>query len=196
MWAIPTCIPSSLSPRDSLFYRLSYDEDDDYNATLDPSDADDVLSELGDRNAVTGDWDDNTVMVAYNGSNEIIYAISFANFDGENVAGTDMVINFAQHVWNNVKPDEAEIGAPEVTFYGQDIDPVNGEFVDSVDYSVAKANEDLDPSAIDVENCSIVIGDKTTALTTDENVYTGTILGRGRRVLHLQPDPECCWDKC
>lgn len=169
--------PELTVTEDSLFYRLSYDEDDDYNATLDPSDADDVLSELGDRNAVTGDWDDNTVMVAYNGSNEIIYAISFANFDGENVAGTDMVINFAQHVWNNVKPDEAEIGAPEVTFYGQDIDPVNGEFVDSVDYSVAKANEDLDPSAIDVENCSIVIGDKTTALTTDENVYTGTILG-------------------
>ena len=165
---------------DSLFYTLSYDWDDDFNGTLTSSNARTVLSEEGERiETLDGRvYADNTVLIAYNSSNEIIYAISFANFDGENVAGTDMVINFAQHVWNNVKPDEAEIGAPEVTFYGQDIDPVNGEFVDSVDYSVAKANEALDGDAIKVENGSIVIKDYTvTDVSTSQKLYTGTILG-------------------
>ena len=97
---------------DSLFYTLSYDWDDDFNADLDASEARYVLDEEGDRDTTEDDrvYANNTVLIAYNSSNEIIYAISFANYDGENAAGTDMIRNFAQHVWDGVKPIDPSQG--------------------------------------------------------------------------------------
>lgn len=97
---------------DSLFYTLSYDWDDDFNADLDASEARYVLDEEGDRDTTEDDrvYANNTVLIAYNSSNEIIYAISFANYDGENAAGTDMIRNFAQYVWDGVKPIDPSQG--------------------------------------------------------------------------------------
>ena len=64
-----------------------------------------VLDEHGDRITVEDrEWAKNTVLVSYNAKGEIIYAVSFANFDGETKDGTSMVLNFAQYVWDNVKP--------------------------------------------------------------------------------------------
>src|SRR5699024_7885500 len=87
-------------------------------------------------------------------------------------------VDYAQDVWGSLMPS-TYTAAPEVTFYGQPVAMnADGEFVDDVDYSVAKANEDLDPSAIDVENGSIVIKDyAVTDVSTSQKVYTGTILG-------------------
>ena len=97
---------------DSLFYTLSYDWDDDFNGTLTPSNARTVLSEEGERiETLDGRvYADNTVLIAYNGDDEIVYAVSLANFDGMNRAETQMVVNFAQFVWDNVKPDDPSQG--------------------------------------------------------------------------------------
>ena len=101
---------------DSLFYTLSYDWDDDFNGTLTSSNARTVLSEEGERiETLDGRvYADNTVLIAYNGDDEIVYAVSLANFDGMNRAETQMVVNFAQFVWDNVKPAADYIPSDEV----------------------------------------------------------------------------------
>ena len=90
---------------ESKLYTLSYDESDDYDAALNgKASASVVLAEYGDHDTVNDTWANNTILVAYNSDDEVVYAISFANFDGENDDGDAMVINFAQDVWNSVKP--------------------------------------------------------------------------------------------
>ena len=131
---------------DSLFYTLSYDWDDDFNGTLTSSNARTVLSEEGERiETLDGRvYADNTVLIAYNGDDEIVYAVSLANFDGMNRAETQMVVNFAQFVWDNVKP-AAEVtygtNAPSVTLAGvvaasDWTDNGNGSFSVSIPYTV------------------------------------------------------------
>ena len=121
---------------DSKLYTLSYDESDDYNATLKSSTAKIVLDELGDRDTTEDDYvyANNTVLVAYNSDDEIVYAISFANYDGENDTETAMVTNFAQDVWNSVKPEGKTVVPFSVTFYGE---PVTGNT--TVEYRSATA---------------------------------------------------------
>ena len=177
---------------DSALYDLSYsfDEDDDYIADLVKDDVDEVLDERVDEttkvereafededgngvwNRGEDSWNYNDVLVRYNSDDDIVYAISFANLDDDDLT------NFAQYVWNWAKP-LADVVVPTVSFYGQD--PVsadaNDEFTDTVSYAVAKANEALDPNAIRVNNGEIVLGDETTDVTTAGDTYTGTILG-------------------
>ena len=157
------------------------------------ADAEDVLDEQVDisldRDAAQANqdsrywWNNNDVLIAYNGDGDIIYAVSFNNYDTYTAAEMAYLalrqdVDYAQDVWGSLMPS-TYTAAPEVTFYGQPVAMnADGEFVDDVDYSVAKANEDLDPSAIDVENGSIVIKDyAVTDVSTSQKVYTGTILG-------------------
>ncbi len=163
---------------DSNYYTLGYDFDEwsgpygelryDYSADFAEGDREDVLAQR-----VDGDL--NTVLVKYDGSNNIVYAISFNRWDDRASATPD----FAQFVWAWNTPAADIPDQTTVTFYGQPVAMnADGEFVDDVDYSVAKANEALDGDAIKVENGSIVIKDYTvTDVSTRQKVYTGTILG-------------------
>ena len=163
---------------DSNYYTLGYDFDEwrgpygelryDYSADFAEGDREDVLAQR-----VDGDL--NTVLVKYDGSNNIVYAISFNRWDDRASATPD----FAQFVWAWNTPAADIPDQTTVTFYGQPVAMnADGEFVDDVDYSVAKANEALDGDAIKVENGSIVIKNYTeTNVVPGGFTYTGTILG-------------------
>ena len=103
---------------DSVFFNLGYSVvNNEWRADLDDeATAADVLDELGDPDTTTARphaHAANTVLVKYDGD-DIVYAISFANYDGENTAGTAMVTNFAQYVWNAAKPAADYIPSDEV----------------------------------------------------------------------------------
>ena len=129
----------------SQLYTLSYDTDDwrdshgvvqhDYISDLDnvDGDIDAVLDERVDVSRTTSagrefyDNDDqvwyntNDVLVAYNNSGEIVYAISFANLHSDNT------LNFAQFIWNNCKP------AAEVDPYGDAVAAAEAALEDADD---------------------------------------------------------------
>ena len=174
---------------ESNYYTLSYDIDNweqwingsasfdtnDYSAALATEDRDTVMAQ-----SVKGQ-DANYVLVRYNSDDEVVYAISFRYEDNEADKPTADDY-FTEFVWVINTPIAYVAPVPDettVTFYGKPVAMnADGEFVDAVDYSVAKANEALDPDAIKVENGSIVIKDYTvTDVSTSQNVYTGTILG-------------------
>ena len=103
---------------DSVLFNLGYSlVKNEWRAYLDDEPtAADVLDELGDPDTTTARphaHAANTVLVKYDGD-DIVYAISFANYDGENTAGTAMVTNFAQYVWNAAKPAADYIPSDEV----------------------------------------------------------------------------------
>ena len=163
---------------DSNYYTLGYDFDEwsgpygelryDYSADFAEGDREDVLAQR-----VDGDL--NTVLVKYDGSNNIVYAISFNRWDDRASATPD----FAQFVWAWNTPAADIPDQTTVTFYGQEVafaatGAINFEY--DIDYSEADA--DMDPNAIQVENGTIVIKDYTvTGVDVDGVKYTGTILG-------------------
>ena len=163
---------------DSSYYTLDYDFDSwtgaygqaryDYVASLNEGEREDVLAQR-----VEGGL--NEVLVKYDGNNNIVYAISFTEWADKDEGVRDL----AYYVWQWNTPAADIPDQTTVTFYGQPVAMnADGEFVDDVDYSVAKANEALDGDAIKVENGSIVIKDYTvTDVSTRQKVYTGTILG-------------------
>ena len=163
---------------DSNYYTLGYDFDEwsgpygelryDYSADFAEGDREDVLAQR-----VDGDL--NTVLVKYDGSNNIVYAISFNRWDDRASATPD----FAQFVWAWNTPAADIPDQTTVTFYGQEVafaatGAINFEY--DIDYSEADA--DMDPNAIKVENGTIVIKNYTvTDVVPGGFTYTGTILG-------------------
>jgi hypothetical protein len=143
----------------SKFYGLSYTSTGNTsNATLDDElTAAEVLSEFGDRSSANGNYDSNTVLVAHNSSDEIVYAISFATRNSN--YGT----NFAQYVWNNVKPAGAAATVPAgVAFYG---------YSDVTAAADVEATGDQDG---DAKNIEISFHDALTAFKADVPAITVT----------------------
>ena len=158
------------------------------------ADAEDVLDEQvdisRDRDAAQANqdsrgywWNNNDVLIAYNGDGDIIYAVSFNNYDTYTAAEMAYLalrqdVDYAQDVWGSLMPS-TYTAAPEVTFYGQPatVNTTNNTITGSATYGEAVDNEALDPDAIVVENGSIVVGDKVTNVDPNGDTYTGTILG-------------------
>ena len=189
---------------DSKLYSLSYSDynrgldvtDRDYSADLSVYDAEkddlnDYLGEIVDRtnNDTKNDaydyendtdrvyWNHNDLLVKYDSNNKVVYAISFANFEGK-------YWNLAQNIWNDVKPSVAVTSNPVVKFYDTEA-TLNGTV-----YTAApvKFGQTVDGAVwgIQVTGGTIVMAnstindDKDAAQTTkngDGITYTGTILG-------------------
>ena len=163
-------------------------------AHLAEADAEDVLDEQvdisRDRDAAQANqdsrgywWNNNDVLIAYNGDGDVIYAVSFNNYDTYTTAEMSYLaltqnVDYAQYVWGSLMPS-IYTAASVVTFCGQPatVNTVTNTITGGATYGEAKANEALDPDAIDVENGSIVVGDKVTDVVTGGDTYTGTILG-------------------
>ncbi len=168
---------------DSKLYTLSYKYDNDkvrndYVADLKSDDMDVVLAERVDvvkKNDATRDvhnadlsYNYNDVLVSYDKNGNVIYAISFANYDGKNV-------NFAQYVWNNAKPAAETVAETAVTFYGvKAVKGADADFEATVSYADAKRVGD---NGIAVAGGKIVRGDETTELNVKGATYEGFILG-------------------
>ena len=75
---------------DTKYYELEYSENryGDYVGNLDEGDREDVLPQRKDGG-------ENEVLVKYNGDNNIVYAISFAQWENESKG----IVDFAQDVW-------------------------------------------------------------------------------------------------
>jgi hypothetical protein len=103
----------------SKLYTLAYNSDLYKTAALTEDDASVVLNEKGDKDTVNNTYANNTVLVAYNSSNQVVYAVSFANYNGKDATGTAMVIDYAQTAYDNVLPAAAE--TVTVKFFGQTV---------------------------------------------------------------------------
>ena len=160
---------------DSKLYSLSYSDynrgldvtDRDYSADLSVYDAEkdnlnDYLGEIVDRtNNNTKDvdydyeddtnrvyWNHNDLLVKYDSNNKVVYAISFANFEGK-------YWNLAQYIWNDVKPSVAVTSAPVVSFYGvedNDTSDIANTVNGTITVSYATAETATNENFLKVEN--------------------------------------------
>lgn len=152
------------------------------------ADAEDVLDEQVDisldRDAAQANqdsrywWNNNDVLIAYNGDGDIIYAVSFNNYDTYTAAEMAYLalrqnVDYAQDVWGSLMA--AVPGTTTVSFYGEKaVAGTDADFEATVTYAEAKAAGD---NGIAVSYGTIVSGDKTTAVTVGGDVYTGLIQG-------------------
>ena len=153
------------------------------------ADAEDVLDEQvdisRDRDAAQANqdsrgywWNNNDVLIAYNGDGDIIYAVSFNNYDTYTAAEMAYLalrqnVDYAQDVWGSLMA--AVPGTTTVSFYGEKaVAGADADFEATVTYAEAKAAGD---NGIAVSYGTIVSGDKTTAVTVDGDDYTGLIQG-------------------
>ena len=153
------------------------------------ADAEDVLDEQvdisRDRDAAQANqdsrgywWNNNDVLIAYNGDGDIIYAVSFNNYDTYTAAEMAYLalrqnVDYAQDVWGSLMA--AVPGTTTVSFYGEKaVAGADADFEATVTYAEAKAAGD---NGIAVSYGTIVSGDKTTAVTVGGDIYTGLIQG-------------------
>ena len=152
------------------------------------ADAEDVLDEQVDisldRDAAQANqdsrywWNNNDVLIAYNGDGDIIYAVSFNNYDTYTAAEMAYLalrqnVDYAQDVWGSLMA--AVPGTTTVSFYGEKaVAGTDADFEATVTYAEAKAAGD---NGIAVSYGTIVSGDKTTAVTVGGDIYTGLIQG-------------------
>lgn len=97
--------------------------------------------QLPDRGATKYDANYNDVLIRYSGNN-IVYAVSFANMINSSLdyTGADTTPNnrnFAQIVWDNVKPVDKEKNKAAVSFYGDTTPDVTGGTTITVDWKTA-----------------------------------------------------------
>ena len=159
------------------------------DADLAEADAEDVLDEQVDISRVQDAaqanydgryyWNNNDVLISYNSSGDIIYAVSFNNYDTYTAAEMAYLaltqdVDYAQYVFGSLVP--AVPGTTDVTFYGEDtVAGADADFEATVSYADAK--DAGDNNSIVVTNGKIVSGDKTTAVKVAGDTYEGIILG-------------------
>ena len=146
---------------DANVYNVTVESDGDYDV--------DVMSRgdvnPGDYVILFTDGDDNVEYAVYVGPS----VMPIASDDDEAA-----LYEALYTLWLDIYTDEPD--APTVTFYGKPA--VAGDDADfELEIAYAVANAAMDPNGIFVENGAIVMGDKTTAVSEDEVVYEGTILG-------------------
>jgi hypothetical protein len=147
----------------SKLYTLTYNSVNYGTAVLAEDDASVVLNEKGDAN-LAGTAATNKLLVSRDSKGNVIYAVSFDNYQTvTNAAGVKVDgYDYAQYVYGNVLP--AKIGAPVVTFYGE---TATADGTTTVTYAKAVANLAAGAEGLTVSGGSYVLTDSTGSKIAD-----------------------------